>query len=420
MQRRRWTALLAVCAAGAVLVASPAMGDPAKDKQKVDQQLARAQAALEGSTARAQSAAARYFDASRQLPGARSALASAQGEVAAAQVVAVSAAEKAAETRRQLAEAEASLAAVQRKVDAARDTVSDFAAEAYMGADTSKISMVMDASSPSDLATRMAFLDTVSGEQRLALEQVTRARQVAADARNVVTARKQAADAAKARAEQSLGNARTAEQSAEAATLRVTSLANQRRAAMAVAGQERAADARRTRLLQAASNRIAAELRRIAAAERAQQRRSGGGGGTKRAPLPSGGGFLQQPVNGWKSSDFGMRYDPYFHTYQLHAGTDFAAPIGAPIFAAASGRVVQAGWNGGYGNYTCIYHGELANGRGMATCYAHQSSIGVRVGERVSRGEVIGRVGSTGASTGAHLHFEVRLDGNPVNPLRYL
>jgi murein DD-endopeptidase MepM/ murein hydrolase activator NlpD len=419
MQRRRWTALLAVCAAGAVLVASPAMGDPAKDKQKVDQQLARAQAALEGSTARAQSAAARYFDASRQLPGARSALASAQGEVAAAQVVATSAAEKATEARRQLAEAETALAAVQQKVDAARDTVSHFAAEAYMGADTSTISMVMDASSPSDLATRMAYLDTVSGEQRVALEQVTRARQVATDARNVVTARKQAADAAEARAEQLLGNARTAEQAAEAATLRVTNLANQRRAAMAVAGQERAADARRTRLLQAESNRIAAELRRIAAAERARQRNSGGGG-NKRAPLPSGGGFLQQPVNGWKSSDFGMRYDPYFHTWQLHAGTDFAAPTGAPIFAAAPGRVVRASWNGGYGNYTCIYHGELANGRGMATCYAHQSSIGVRVGERVGRGEVIGRVGSTGASTGAHLHFEVRLDGTPVNPLRYL
>jgi murein DD-endopeptidase MepM/ murein hydrolase activator NlpD len=115
-----------------------------------------------------------------------------------------------------------------------------------------------------------------------------------------------------------------------------------------------------------------------------------------------------------------MRYDPYFHVWQLHAGTDFAAPSGAPIFAAASGRVIRASWNGGYGNYTCIYHGQVAGGSGIATCYAHQSSIGVSVGEQVSRGEVIGRVGTTGASTGAHLHFEVRLDGTPVNPLRYL
>ena len=419
MQQRRWTALLAVCAAGAVLVASPAMGDPAQDKQKVDQQLARAQAALEGSTARAQSAAARYFDASRQLPGARSALASAQGQVAAAQVVAASAAEKAAEARRQLTAAEGQLTEVQRQVDTARDTLSTFAAEAYMGADTSKLGMVMDASSPSDLATRMAYLDTVSGEQRMALEQVTRARQVATDARNVVTLRKQAADAADARARGTLDGARTAEQSAAAANERVTSLVNQRKGALAVASQERAADARRTALLAAESNRIAAELRRIADAERARNRNRGGGG-PKTTPVPSGGGYFQQPVNGWKSSDFGMRYDPYFHVWQLHAGTDFAAPTGAPIFAAASGRVVRAGWNGGYGNYTCIYHGELASGRSIATCYAHQSVIGVHVGQHVGRGQVIGRVGTTGASTGAHLHFEVRLDGTPVNPLRYL
>jgi murein DD-endopeptidase MepM/ murein hydrolase activator NlpD len=395
------------------------MGDPAQDKQKVDQQLAGAQAALEGSTSRAQSAAARFFNASRQLPAARSALATAQGQVAAAQVVATSTAQKAAETRRELTAAETHLAALQTQVDSARDTLSNFAAEAYMGADASKLGMIMDASSPSDLATRMAFLDTVSGEQRVALEQVTKARQVATDARNVVTVRKQAADAADARATRALGDARTAEQSAVDANVRVTTLVDERRGAMAVANEERAADARRTRILAAESNRIAAELRQIAAAERAKKR-GGGGGGTRSTPVPSGGGFFQKPVNGWKSSDFGMRYDPYFRVWQLHAGTDFAAPSGAPIFAAAGGRVIRASWNGGYGNYTCIYHGELASGRGIATCYAHQSAILVNTGEHVRRGEVIGRVGTTGASTGNHLHFEVRLDGTPVNPLGYL
>jgi murein DD-endopeptidase MepM/ murein hydrolase activator NlpD len=125
------------------------------------------------------------------------------------------------------------------------------------------------------------------------------------------------------------------------------------------------------------------------------------------------------PVVGWKSSDFGERYDPYYRVWQLHAGTDFAAPGGSPIRAAAAGRVIQAGWNGGYGNYTCISHGRL-QGRGFSTCYGHQSAILVHIGERVSRGEVIGRVGTTGASTGYHLHFETRFDGVPKNPLRYL
>jgi murein DD-endopeptidase MepM/ murein hydrolase activator NlpD len=96
------------------------------------------------------------------------------------------------------------------------------------------------------------------------------------------------------------------------------------------------------------------------------------------------------PVVGWKSSDFGERYDPYYRVWQLHAGTDFAAPGGSPIRAAAAGRVIQAGWNGGYGNYTCISHGRL-QGRGFSTCYGHQSAILVHIGERVSRGEVIGR-----------------------------
>jgi len=99
----------------------------------------------------------------------------------------------------------------------------------------------------------------------------------------------------------------------------------------------------------------------------------------------------------------------------MHTGVDIGGPSGAPIRAADSGVVVMAGWNGGYGNWTLIDHGG-----GLATGYAHQSSIGVSRGQRVGRGDVIGRVGSTGASTGPHLHFEVRVGGSPVNPLNYL
>jgi murein DD-endopeptidase MepM/ murein hydrolase activator NlpD len=90
-----------------------------------------------------------------------------------------------------------------------------------------------------------------------------------------------------------------------------------------------------------------------------------------------------------------------------------------PIHAAASGRVVRAGWDGGYGNYTCLNHGRT-HGVGFMTCYGHQSAILVHVGEWVHRGDVIGRVGTTGASTGNHLHFETRFDGVPRNPLKYL
>ncbi|WP_275408531.1 M23 family metallopeptidase [Planosporangium mesophilum] len=142
------------------------------------------------------------------------------------------------------------------------------------------------------------------------------------------------------------------------------------------------------------------------------------------APVPAtaanyGGGKLRRPVPGAITSTFGNRFDPYYHVWQLHAGADIGAPTGTPIVAAAAGRVTQAGWLGGYGYYTCIDHGQV-NGQRMSTCYGHQSKILVTVGQQVSAGQVIGQVGSTGASTGPHLHFEVRLGGRPVDPMPWL
>ena len=147
----------------------------------------------------------------------------------------------------------------------------------------------------------------------------------------------------------------------------------------------------------------------LAAMEREQSRiqwtlNSGSAG-----PIRHGSGRFIWPVNGTFTSPFGMRWG------RLHAGIDIAAPSGTGIRAADSGTVQIASWYGGYGNYTCIGHGG-----GISTCYGHQSSIGVSVGQNVSQGQVIGAVGSTGHSTGPHLHFEVRINGSPVDPMGYL
>lgn len=123
---------------------------------------------------------------------------------------------------------------------------------------------------------------------------------------------------------------------------------------------------------------------------------------------PSASGLIW-PVNGPVVSPFGMRWG------RLHAGIDIAVPSGTPIHAAAAGTVALAGWVDGYGNYTCIDHGG-----GLATCYAHQSSIGVSTGQHVDQGQVIGYTGCTGHCLGPHLHFEVRINGAPVDPLGYL
>jgi murein DD-endopeptidase MepM/ murein hydrolase activator NlpD len=122
----------------------------------------------------------------------------------------------------------------------------------------------------------------------------------------------------------------------------------------------------------------------------------------------SSSGFIW-PAAGSVTSPFGYRWG------RLHEGIDIGAAYGAPIQAAAAGRVIYCGWEDGYGNLTVIDHGN-----GIATAYGHQSSIVVSCGQDVAQGQTIGYVGSTGHSTGPHLHFEVRVNGTAVDPLGYL
>ena len=123
---------------------------------------------------------------------------------------------------------------------------------------------------------------------------------------------------------------------------------------------------------------------------------------------PSSAGFIW-PVQGPITSPFGWRWG------RMHEGIDIGVGYGTPIHAAAAGTVIYCGWESGYGNLVVIDHGG-----NLATAYGHQSSIAVSCGQQVDQGQVIGLVGTTGFSTGPHLHFEVRVDGSPVDPLGYL
>jgi len=116
------------------------------------------------------------------------------------------------------------------------------------------------------------------------------------------------------------------------------------------------------------------------------------------------------------TSGFGVRSDPFERGAAMHPGIDLAGAYGTPIYATADGTVLRAGWNsGGYGNLV-----EVDHGRGITTRYGHMSAILVEAGQHVTRGEQIGRMGSTGRSTGNHLHYEVRIDGRPVNPIPFM
>jgi len=115
------------------------------------------------------------------------------------------------------------------------------------------------------------------------------------------------------------------------------------------------------------------------------------------------------------TSGFGMRIDPFLRSPAMHTGLDFRGAQGDPIRATAAGTVSQAGWNGGYGKMV-----EIDHGNGLSTRYAHLADITVTVGQTVRTGHVIGRLGSTGRSTGPHLHYETRVDGDAVDPQKFL
>ena len=116
-----------------------------------------------------------------------------------------------------------------------------------------------------------------------------------------------------------------------------------------------------------------------------------------------------------QTSPFGARSDPFLGRAAMHAGLDFRDEVGAPIRATAGGEVVTAAWTGGYGNMV-----EIDHGNGLSTRYGHMSAISVEEGQRVSAGTIVGKLGSTGRSTGPHLHYETRIDGEAVDPARFL
>jgi murein DD-endopeptidase MepM/ murein hydrolase activator NlpD len=227
-----------------------------------------------------------------------------------------------------------------------------------------------------------------------------------------------ALDKAKSELNRTLEAVNTKRAEAEAEQKRLLDLRSQRKARLA---DQQAAENEKTALF-AANKKEAARLRKLADAEEAESNRLaqelyGTGSGYYS-------GVMAWPVPGYFriSSPYGPRTCP-FHGKENHSGIDIGrkadgtAINGASIVAAGDGKVISAGWRGGYGNTVIVDHGN-----GVVTLYAHQQSGGIKVsvGQQVDKGDRIGTVGSTGYSTGPHLHFEVRINGTPVNPMTYL
>ncbi|WP_250035553.1 M23 family metallopeptidase [Paractinoplanes maris] len=396
---------LAALFAGLLLIAPhPAKAAPGDDADRAGRAVQRAEAVLEHATDLARAAARRLETATAAMPAAQKKVATSRGTVDAALAAAKSAGRRATAARAAYAKVADRFQLARDRADSARERVDEIATASYMGSNFARLNVLVDASGPSDMMDRLGIVEQIMRRQQEDVDTLVAARREARTEQDRAGVAKRAAEEAETAARDRLTAARAAQAAAERARVALAKLTRIRYAALKVATAQRSVVLARYQQAKAEEARIETALR---------------GYSVKSGDAKYGGGRLLMPVTGWKSSDYGQRYDPYYRVWQLHAGMDIAAGGGTPIRAAAFGRVIRAGYAGGYGNYTCISHGKIS-GVGFQTCYGHQSAMLVDVGQYVRRGEVIGRVGTTGASTGNHLHFETRFDGAPRNPVNYL
>lgn len=374
---------------GVVELLSPVPASAGGDLPGKQQQLHAEQAQLQQ-----QLASARVSDAQVESDVARlDQIAAAQASAARAAAAQVDVAEvQVSLLDQQVAALTGQLASTQRQVDTARAELRREALTAYMQGSSEATLDSLFTADPEKAAIVSEYRAVASGD---ITDSVDRLHQVEAalDAQRAsLQATERQAQAALAAA---AGQAQLAASQAQAAS-------------SAAAAQHAAHAALQSRIAQftSESTNLASQQAQIAALIAASS-------AAGPAPGPPSGAFhsvgLIWPLHGTVTSEYGPRWGGF------HPGIDIADPTGTPIHAAKGGQVIYAGWEGGYGNFVLIDHGG-----GIVTGYAHQSQIAVSQGDSVSQGQVIGYVGSTGDSTGPHLHFEVRVNGSPQNPRDYV
>ena len=364
----------------------------------IDKQVAEASEALTEASEAVVEAAKSLKDAQAKLPAAREAMAIATAKEteatgiynkAAADLAVAKAAYAAALS--QVTSKEAEISQLQKKVD-------QFARSVYQQGPTSQWEIILESTSPSDLTVRLQNIKAVSLSTANSLDDLVVAKeQLSANAAAAEAVRldmQRVADVAS----QALIDAQNAADRAAVAKGEVDKLVKQEAAALKVAKDDKAE-------VQAQYNELRAEQIRIAALSK--------GAGSQGPVDPQATGPLSWPLPGRAAGGgVGWRVHPVYKYKSCHTGVDSGAPKGTPIHAAAAGVVLSTTVSRAYGNMTLIDHGG-----GMVTMYAHQSQFGVSPGQAVGNQEVIGYVGSTGFSTGPHLHFEVHLNGVPYNPM---
>ena len=394
--RRRLLPLLglALLLVGAGTAAGQGIED---EKAAVDARITALQAEIEASQEQEGVLTSQLSRLAAELDGAEAAVAAAQSELAALESQLASAHARLDELTALLAEQTRNLERLQVEYARAVEILEARVRAIYIAEPPDLLSFLVSAASFDDLIDNVEFLDRIGSQDKRIARQVEVAKERAAAERlaTVETRRLQADAVSEISARTSAARGARDRLSSERDTLAQARAL--KRSALFQTQESREDYLREVEALAAQSAALAA---RIQAAQS-----SSGSSGTG-APSSSG---LIWPVNGPVVSGYGMRWG------RMHEGIDIAAASGTSIAAAAAGTVIHAGWLGGYGNLVVLDHGN-----GLATAYAHASAILVGVGQQVSQGETIALVGSTGNSSGPHLHFEVRVNGSAVDPLGYL
>lgn len=437
----RWARLTTVgvalaCSLGLLLApmgpaSSAGPKDPKDQKAKIDREIAGLKEQLHDTAADLASA----YIALRQT---QAALPAAQARLDQATAVLVKADQRNDEMAVALDVAEANearaveeLAKTTAEIQDTRNRVAHFAAQMYQDQGMGQLSVALNATSPDDFATRIAMADTVMTVQNQSLSRLASVRAAENAQKAHVAALRVDVARAKVAAEKALAAAEVARGKAATAKTQLDALAAKQTQQAATVATRKAAEEKRLKGMQAESDHLTrvlaarAKAAKIAAAKAAAVRAAAARAAAARArkkyvpPAPErADGFLSAPSSAPVSSEFGMRYHPILHYWRLHAGRDYAGNCGSPIRAAAAGWVISSGWGGGYGNRLILTHG-VRRGVDLTTTYNHMQRYAVRSGY-VTRGQVVGYVGTTGSSTGCHLHFEVREDGTPVDPRKWL
>ena len=421
--------LVAVLAIGlTVSLGTPAGADDLKDRRdNVRKAIVSSKADVAESKAEVSKAVQNLAKAQAAQAKAQRSLDAANDAVNDARAVDAAIGRRLAQARTKLAAAKKAVLAAKADVDAQLRMMGQAAREAYQQqSDLVGLSVVFDSADTGDLSQRLQWSSTIfdATSAQMGRLRELQAKLEAAQKAQAVIEKQIAADKAEAEANVArlkvLQSKATAARNAVAAS--VAKLAVARKAAQSDLDAEQA----QYRKLQSQDAAISAQIRRRAeiarkkaAAAEAKRRAAAKKAGKKYVPrAESSHGFIR-PVNAPAGSPFGLRYHPILHIWRMHRGTDFGAGCGTPIYAAAAGRVASARRQGGFGNYVVIDHG-IIKGKYVSTGYAHQSRMAVHAGQRVKQGQLIGYVGTTGLSTGCHLHFQVYVNGGVVNPMNWL